>query len=174
MAHTGIRVMRQFLASFLTCQSRRRRRSWRTYRPQGAIHHTAVLHGHGCVSFPSPQAAKFGYIRNGGSVLQLSPPYENPFAVVEAGPKFFTVDISGRRETISVDWLNRTHVHLLLLQLSLDIWGLSLGCTSISLQASAWVGSPVVTPMREERSSRIRETEWSKSESRVVLLSVCF
>ncbi len=61
-------------ASFLPSQSRRRRRSWRTYRPQDAAHHTAVFHGHGCVSFPALQAAKFVYIRNSRSVLPLSPP----------------------------------------------------------------------------------------------------
>jgi hypothetical protein len=50
-------------------------------------------------------AAKFVYIRKGGSVPPLSPPNEGPYSVVEGGPKFFTVDIGGRRETVSVDRL---------------------------------------------------------------------
>jgi hypothetical protein len=54
---------------------------------------------------PGLLAAKFVYIQKGGSVPPLSPPYEGPFSVVEAGSKFFTVDISGRRETVSVDRL---------------------------------------------------------------------
>jgi hypothetical protein len=53
---------------------------------------------------PELLAAKFVYTK-GGSVPPLSPPYEGPFSVVEAGPKFFTVDIGGRRETVSVDRL---------------------------------------------------------------------
>ncbi len=54
---------------------------------------------------PALQAAKFVYIRKGGSVLPLSRPYDGPFAVVEASTKFFTIDIGDRRETILVDRL---------------------------------------------------------------------
>ncbi len=54
---------------------------------------------------PELLAAKFVYIRKGGSVPPLSPPYEGPFSVVEAGPRFFTVYIGGRQETVSVDRL---------------------------------------------------------------------
>jgi hypothetical protein len=54
---------------------------------------------------PGLQAARFVYIKKGGSVLPLSPPYDCPFSVVEAGPKFFTVDIDSRRETVSINQL---------------------------------------------------------------------
>jgi hypothetical protein len=54
---------------------------------------------------PALTEADFVYIRKGGSVPPLSPPYDGPLALVEASQKFFTVDIGGRRETVSVAWL---------------------------------------------------------------------
>jgi hypothetical protein len=54
---------------------------------------------------PGLLAAKFVYICKGRSVPPLSPPYDGSFAVVEAGPKFFAVDIGGRQETVSIDHL---------------------------------------------------------------------
>jgi hypothetical protein len=54
---------------------------------------------------PALTEADFVYIRKGGSVPPLSPPYDGPFALVDVGQKFFTVNIGNRRETVSVVWL---------------------------------------------------------------------
>jgi hypothetical protein len=61
------------------------------------------------VATPSPgvMAECFGYIRRGGCIPPLSPPYVSPYAVVSAGPKFFIVDIDGRHETVLVDRLKQ-------------------------------------------------------------------
>jgi cleavage and polyadenylation specificity factor subunit 1 len=50
-------------------------------------------------------AAELVYIRKGGTLPPLAPPYEGPYKVVERGPKFFRLDIGGRTVSVSVDRL---------------------------------------------------------------------
>jgi hypothetical protein len=50
-------------------------------------------------------AAPFVYVRRGGSLPPLTPPYAGPYRVLESGPKTFLIDIGGKSETISVDRL---------------------------------------------------------------------
>jgi hypothetical protein len=117
---------------------------------------------------PALMRASFVYIKKGGSVAPLSPPYDGPFAVVEAGPKYFTVDIGGKRETVSIDRLKphtgqsssspavppkrgRPRAHIESASAApLRPPGLSLG------------GSPVATPTHGKESSGIWEMECSK------------
>jgi cleavage and polyadenylation specificity factor subunit 1 len=45
------------------------------------------------------------YIRKGGSLPPLTPPYAGPYHVLKRGTKFFTVQLGDRVETVSVDRL---------------------------------------------------------------------
>ena len=49
--------------------------------------------------------AAFVYIRRGGVVPPLSPLYHGPYRVLEAGEKFFTIEVGGREDKVSVDRL---------------------------------------------------------------------
>ena len=49
--------------------------------------------------------AKFILVRKGGSFPPLDPVYAGPYLVLSRGPKFFTIDLGGRQETVSVDRL---------------------------------------------------------------------
>jgi hypothetical protein len=51
------------------------------------------------------QQAKWVYIRRGGTLPPLTPPYAGPYAVAEAGEKTFEVLVGGQRQRISVDRL---------------------------------------------------------------------
>jgi hypothetical protein len=118
---------------------------------------------------PALMKASFVYIRKGGSIPPLSPPYDGPFAVVGAGPKFFTVDVGGKRETISIDRL-KPHTGQSSPSPAVPP---KKGCPRATIGSSSAVasgppglglgGSPVATPTHEKRSSGIREMEWSKS-----------
>jgi hypothetical protein len=57
------------------------------------------------------QAASFVYIYRGGDVLPLWQPYNGLYAFVEAGPKFFTVDISRGENYIQVPLLPHQPPH---------------------------------------------------------------
>jgi hypothetical protein len=54
---------------------------------------------------PGLMAAKYVYVRRGGTAPPLSPPYQGPFLVVQSGPKIFKLQIGGREETVSIDRL---------------------------------------------------------------------
>ena len=45
------------------------------------------------------------YVRRGGSLPPLSPPYQGPYKVLERGPKFFKLQLGPRQERVSVDRL---------------------------------------------------------------------
>jgi len=45
------------------------------------------------------------YVRRGGTLPPLSPPYDGPYAVLQRGPKFFKLRIGEREEVVSVDRL---------------------------------------------------------------------
>ena len=45
------------------------------------------------------------YVRRGGSLPPLTPPYDGPYEVLERHPKFFKLRVGEREETISVDRL---------------------------------------------------------------------
>jgi hypothetical protein len=49
------------------------------------------------------QQARWVYIRRGGTLLPLTPPYAGPYAVAEAGEKTFEVLVGGQRQRVSVD-----------------------------------------------------------------------
>jgi hypothetical protein len=51
------------------------------------------------------QAAKFVYVHRGGAGTPLAAPYVGPFEVVSSGPKFFSLKVGDRVETVSVDRL---------------------------------------------------------------------
>jgi transposase InsO family protein len=50
-------------------------------------------------------AAEFVYIKKGGSAPPLSPLYAGPYRVMSRGDKFFTVQIGGKTDSVSVDRL---------------------------------------------------------------------
>ncbi len=45
------------------------------------------------------------YIRRGGTLPLLTPPYAGPYALAEAGAKTFEVMVGGQRQRVSVDRL---------------------------------------------------------------------
>jgi len=67
-----------------------------------------VRHG-GLVPPSSPPSAlltsELVYVKRGGQLPPLSPPYAGPYCVLQRGAKFFTLQLGGRAETISVDRL---------------------------------------------------------------------
>ena len=50
-------------------------------------------------------SASFVFVRRGAPGTPLSPLYDGPYQVVASGPKFFTLQIGGRQDTVSVDRL---------------------------------------------------------------------
>ncbi len=59
---------------------------------------------------PDLLQAELVYIQRGGAVKPLSPLYDGPYRVLERREKYFRVDIGGRAEAVSADWLNPTWV----------------------------------------------------------------
>jgi hypothetical protein len=50
-------------------------------------------------------SAEMVFIRAGAARPPLSPLFQGPYKVLQKGPKFFTVELGGRQEAISVDRL---------------------------------------------------------------------
>ena len=70
-------------------------------------------HAHGVVLSSQPSSlkqTKFVFIRRDSHRSPFQRPYEGPFKVLQSGDKTFTVDVSGRKETISVDRLKPAHI----------------------------------------------------------------
>jgi hypothetical protein len=51
------------------------------------------------------QQARWVYIKRGGTLPPLTPPYASPYAVEEAGEKTFKVLVGGQRQRVPVDRL---------------------------------------------------------------------
>ncbi|XP_014782566.1 uncharacterized protein LOC106878002 [Octopus bimaculoides] len=49
------------------------------------------------------------FVRDDSIKGPLVSPYKGPFHVLSRTPKVFTIDMNGRTETVSVDWLKRAH-----------------------------------------------------------------
>jgi hypothetical protein len=49
--------------------------------------------------------ASMVYVRRGGSLPPLTPPYDGPYRVLDRSPKFFKLQMGDREEVISVDRL---------------------------------------------------------------------
>jgi len=55
---------------------------------------------------PTPlRTATMVYVKKGGQLAPLVPPYDGPYRVIEKGPKFFKVDIGGKEVSVTVDRL---------------------------------------------------------------------
>jgi cleavage and polyadenylation specificity factor subunit 1 len=54
---------------------------------------------------PGLELAELVYLRRGGTLPPLSPPYAGPFRMLKRGNKFFTIQMGDRVETVSVDRL---------------------------------------------------------------------
>ena len=70
-------------------------------------------HAHGVVSSSQPSShkqTKFVFICRDSHRSTFQRPYEGPFKVLQSGDKTFTVNVSGRNETISVDRLKPAHI----------------------------------------------------------------
>ena len=50
-------------------------------------------------------SASFVFVCRGAPGPPLSPLYDGPYQVVASGPKFFTLQVGGRQDTVSVDRL---------------------------------------------------------------------
>ncbi len=51
------------------------------------------------------QAASYVYVRRGGVGPPLAPPYVGPYKVLQAGPKYFVLEVGDRQEVVTVDRL---------------------------------------------------------------------
>ena len=51
------------------------------------------------------QQAEFVYVRKGGIVPPLSPLYQGPYRILDRREKFFKLEVRGRPEVVSIDWL---------------------------------------------------------------------
>ncbi|CAI9739439.1 Hypothetical predicted protein [Octopus vulgaris] len=47
------------------------------------------------------------FVRNDGIPSQLRPPYSGPYKVIKREPKYFVLDIGGKRNTVSIDRLKK-------------------------------------------------------------------
>ena len=76
-------------------------------RPPSAALPTRPLPGPPPTSEPPANLsnADFVFIRRGAPGLPLSPLYDGPYRVKDRGPKFFTLEIGGRQDRVTVDRL---------------------------------------------------------------------
>ena len=59
---------------------------------------------------PDLQHSQYVFIRRDSHRTPLQHPYEGPFKVLQPGEKNFTIDIGGRKDTVSVDRLKPAHI----------------------------------------------------------------
>ena len=59
---------------------------------------------------PDLQHSQYVFIRRDSHRTPLQRPYEGPFKVLQPGEKNFTIDIGGRKDTVSVDRLKPAHI----------------------------------------------------------------
>ena len=77
----------------------------RSFRPV-----TPAIHQSGPPPMPTNlQNSKFVFIRRDGHRPPLQPPYEGPFHLLRAGPKYCLVDLGNRHDSVSVDRLKPAH-----------------------------------------------------------------
>lgn len=50
------------------------------------------------------------FIRHDAVRKPLQPPYDGPYRVLDRAPKYFTVEVKGRRDTVSIDRLKPAHL----------------------------------------------------------------
>ncbi|XP_029637976.1 uncharacterized protein LOC115213180 [Octopus sinensis] len=50
------------------------------------------------------------FVRNDGIPSQLRPPYSGPYKVIKREPKYFVLDIGGKRNTVSIDCLKKAFI----------------------------------------------------------------
>ena len=59
---------------------------------------------------PDLQHSQYVFIRRNTHHTPLQHPYEGPFKVLQPGEKNFTIEIGGRKDTVSVDGLKPAHL----------------------------------------------------------------
>lgn len=52
-----------------------------------------------------------GFVRVDGIQTPLQPPYAGRFCVVKPGPKTFILDVAGRQDTVSTDFIKPANVN---------------------------------------------------------------
>ena len=106
----------QFLGTFSAANPKPRRFSeLRHLRDHARTLGTFPTSYHGASAHAMPDdlwKANFVFFRWDTHCAPLQRPYEGPFRVIETGAKTFKLDIGGRTETITVDWLKLAHLDL--------------------------------------------------------------
>ena len=51
------------------------------------------------------------FLRKDAIKAPITPPYTGPYRVLSRSDKLFTLDISGKKETVSIDWVKRAFLN---------------------------------------------------------------
>ena len=65
--------------------------------------HTPFIHQH-------LNSTKFVFVRHDGVKSSLQPPYDRPFKVIDRDDKYFTIEIRGKEDTVSIDRLKPVYM----------------------------------------------------------------
>ena len=65
--------------------------------------HTPFIHQH-------LNSTKFVFVRHDGVKSSLQPSYDGPFKVIDRNDKYFTIEISGTQDTVSIDRLKPAYM----------------------------------------------------------------
>ena len=74
-----------------------------SYPTQTQSSHTSFIHQH-------LNSTKFVFVRLDGVKTSLQPPYDRPFKVIDRDDNYFTIEIRGKQDTVSIDRLKPAYM----------------------------------------------------------------